>query len=285
MPVDKFGRNCDTVYTGINIANLTNSFLRRGGGNTAIEPTDMNSHIIKKVADPLSNQDVATKNYVDKNAITTAGGIVSGDVKLNAGSDLVRSLECNDFTAGKKFTLLLGSDTNVLSYSLPDSQLKVPIKIKTDGSFITLINQLSICNFGQDVILCSQPIDMNVHLIKNVKSPVTKFDEVNKAYTDRIRYKTAIGNITNTVMADHTLFTFSAAKPFASEKTIICEMWVERLANEWIATSSPIFATAWPGFQTFSRGPSLMTFFTGSRQWLDSHFSPRLYRTTMSQFK
>ena len=32
MPVDKFGRNCDrttTVYTGITIANLTNSFLRR----------------------------------------------------------------------------------------------------------------------------------------------------------------------------------------------------------------------------------------------------------------
>ena len=40
MPVDKFGRNGDrttiTVYTGINIANLTNSFLRRDGGNTAI---------------------------------------------------------------------------------------------------------------------------------------------------------------------------------------------------------------------------------------------------------
>ena len=32
MPVDKF----ETVYTGINIANLTNRFLRRDGGNTAI---------------------------------------------------------------------------------------------------------------------------------------------------------------------------------------------------------------------------------------------------------
>ena len=31
MPVDKFGRNGDRIttgYTGINIANLTNSFLR-----------------------------------------------------------------------------------------------------------------------------------------------------------------------------------------------------------------------------------------------------------------
>ena len=43
MPVDKFRRNDDrttTVYTGINIANLTNSFLRRDGGNTAIGAID-----------------------------------------------------------------------------------------------------------------------------------------------------------------------------------------------------------------------------------------------------
>ena len=36
MPVDKFGRNGDTVYIGINIANVTNSFLRRDGGNSAV---------------------------------------------------------------------------------------------------------------------------------------------------------------------------------------------------------------------------------------------------------
>ena len=62
-----------------------------------------------------------------------------------------------------------------------------------------MINQVPICDFDQDVILCSQPIDMNLHLIKNVKSPVNKFDAVNKGYADRIKYKTAIGNIPNTV--------------------------------------------------------------------------------------
>ena len=49
MPVDKFGRNGDratSVYTGINIANLSNTFLRRDVGNTAIGASDMNSNII-----------------------------------------------------------------------------------------------------------------------------------------------------------------------------------------------------------------------------------------------
>ena len=135
MPVDKFGRNGDrttTVYTGINIANLTNTFLRRDGGNTTIGTIDINNNIIKHVADPLSNQDVASKNYVDTNAFTTAGGVVSGDINLNVGSDLARILGCNDLTTDKKFTLLLGTDTNMLSYSLPDSGLPVPVKIKTD---------------------------------------------------------------------------------------------------------------------------------------------------------
>ena len=119
----------------------------------------------------MSNQDVASKNYLDINAFTTASGVVSGDIKLNVGSDLVRRLGCNDFITGKKFTLLLETDTNMLSYSVPDSQFPVPIKIETDGGFLILINQQPICIFGWDVILCSQPIDIDLHLIKNVKSP------------------------------------------------------------------------------------------------------------------
>ena len=67
MPVNKCGRNGDRrtiVYTRINIENLRNSFLRRDEGNTAIGAIDMSNNIIKNVSVPLSNQDVATKNYV-----------------------------------------------------------------------------------------------------------------------------------------------------------------------------------------------------------------------------
>ena len=171
MPVDKFGKNGDrttTVYTGINIANLRNSFLRRDGGNTAIEAIDLNSNIIKNVLDPFSNQDVVTKYYVDTNAFTTAGGVVSGDIKLSVGSVLVRSLGCNDLSAGKKFALLLGTDTNMLSYSVPNSELPVPVKIKLDVSFAILLKELPVCVFGQDEILCSQPIHKDQHSIMNV---------------------------------------------------------------------------------------------------------------------
>ena len=48
------------------------------------------------------------KNYVDPHDFTAAGGVVSGDIKLNVGSDFVRSLGCNDLSVDKKFSLLMG---------------------------------------------------------------------------------------------------------------------------------------------------------------------------------
>ena len=63
-----FGKTLQNISNVI-IANLTNTFLRRDGGNTAIGAIDMNSNIIKNVSDPLSNQDVGIKNYVDTHAL------------------------------------------------------------------------------------------------------------------------------------------------------------------------------------------------------------------------
>ena len=74
MHVDKFGRNGDRttlVYTVINIANLTNSFLRRDGGSTAIGTINMNSNIIKNVRIRCQISRIESKNYVDTSAVYT----------------------------------------------------------------------------------------------------------------------------------------------------------------------------------------------------------------------
>ena len=59
--------------------------------------------------------------------------------------DLVRSLGCNDLSAGKKFILLLGSDKNMLTHSVPNSGLPVPVKIKIYVGFAILIDDLPMC--------------------------------------------------------------------------------------------------------------------------------------------
>ena len=80
----------------------------------------------------------------------------------------------------------LGTDTNMLTYTIPNSGLPLPVKIKTDVGCAILINDLPICVFSRDEILCSRPIDMDQHSIQNVKNPVERFDAVNKAYVDRV---------------------------------------------------------------------------------------------------
>ena len=64
---------------------------------------------------------------------------------------------------------------------------------------------------------------------------------------------------------------------FAGGKIKICVMSVERLVDEWVATSSPMFATELPDFHKFSRGSSLMTFFSGSLLVVGHGISSRLY--------
>ena len=57
----------------------------------------------------------------------------------------------------------------------------MPVEIKADVGFAILIDEIPICVFRRDKILCSRPIDMDQNLIKNVKSPLNLFDAVNKA--------------------------------------------------------------------------------------------------------
>ena len=82
-----------------------------------------------------------------------------GYINLKAGSDLSTGLGYKDLTSDKTFAILLGTDTYMLLYTAPNSGLPVPVKIKTYGGFAILINELPICVFCRDEILCSRPID------------------------------------------------------------------------------------------------------------------------------
>ena len=82
MPVDKFERNGDrttTVYTGINIANLTNSFLRRDGGNTAIGAMIWIAILLKmwRIRCQITT---LQPRIMYTHAFTTAGGFMSSDI-------------------------------------------------------------------------------------------------------------------------------------------------------------------------------------------------------------
>ena len=73
----------------------------------------MNSHIITNVSHPLSNQDVATNNYLDTNAFTKAGGTVSGEILINVDSGPTGFLGCLNLDVDKEFILLLGTSRNM----------------------------------------------------------------------------------------------------------------------------------------------------------------------------
>ena len=70
-------------------------------------------NIIKNALDPTLNQNVATKNYVDKNTITIVEGVMTSDIKISAVFDRVRSLGCTDLTLGKR-SLLTRATTQTL---------------------------------------------------------------------------------------------------------------------------------------------------------------------------
>ena len=102
----------------------------------------MNSNIIKNMAVSLSNQDVVTKNYIHAHAFSSADGVVSGDVVLRIDSDLLWILGRDNLSAGKKFILMLGSYSNMLTYSILNLFVLTPIELKTDAGFVILIDHM-----------------------------------------------------------------------------------------------------------------------------------------------
>ena len=99
---------------------------------------------------------------------------------------------------------LLFTHTDSLDYEISYNKMPVDKFGRNCDGTTTVYTLLLVSDTNMQTY--SIPIHMDQHSIMNMMSPVHKFDAVNKAYADRIKYKTATGNIPNTVTTDHTLF-------------------------------------------------------------------------------
>ena len=96
MPVDKFGRMSDarTVTEGVSLSYLNTNFLRRSGTNTVTGSINMTGNTLLNVSNPVNDQDVATKNYVDTNIdsdkVSKSGDTMTGD--LDMSGNLIKGL-------------------------------------------------------------------------------------------------------------------------------------------------------------------------------------------------
>ena len=68
MTVDEFGGRETDDRSGVSFNFMHKSFVRRDGGNTGTGSIDMTGNTLNNVAFPTSEQDVATKTYVDSNS-------------------------------------------------------------------------------------------------------------------------------------------------------------------------------------------------------------------------
>ena len=97
MPVDKFGRMSDskTRDTGVSLTYINNNYIRSDGGTPVTGSIDMGGNTLRNVAEPVKQNDVATKDYVDYIKLSSEGYINYKHVELLKYID---SLEILDIT-------------------------------------------------------------------------------------------------------------------------------------------------------------------------------------------
>jgi len=117
------------------VKGLPTSYPPLYSGNEAISW----AQLVGMVADSTTNNDtvptgphyLTNKQYVDAQdalRVLKAGDTMTGDLRLNVGSDTVRLLGCTDLAAGKGFSLALGNIQNQLQFAvIPVCQPQTPV--------------------------------------------------------------------------------------------------------------------------------------------------------------
>jgi hypothetical protein len=156
------------------------------------------------VADPTNNQDAATKKYSDNQdalKVSKAGDTMTGNLSLNVGTDLLRTLGCSDLSGSKGFAVLLGSAQNQIQ-----CQLNQPITVQTTDGFLCRSGGLDVARFGKNPGIGDRRVDvyqdivMNQHFIADLHDQGSAQDAVTKIYSDAMSYMTAYPTMTaNTI--------------------------------------------------------------------------------------
>ena len=121
--------------------------------------------------------------WTKSSKVSKSGDRMTGDLLINVGSSLLRTLGCNDLSDSKGFAVLLGSDTNQIQ-----CQLNTPVTLQTTDGFLCRHAGHDIMRFGINAedprIHAHTDIVMNQHYIGKLREPNSAQDAATKNYVD-----------------------------------------------------------------------------------------------------
>jgi hypothetical protein len=195
MPVNKFEKSEEAnVITslGVTISQIGNSFLRRDGSSTDAGDINVDRRKLINVADPTEGNYVTIKRYANDNT-------VSKNCDMNVKNIPSLSLGCCDLKANKKFNVLLGITSNMIS-----RQFNHPVTLQTSDGLLCRLGDTDIARIASKISLF-QDVDMNDRKSSKLAESVNVNDAVTKSYVDRtISGIIAIAGLTAVI--DNVLF-------------------------------------------------------------------------------
>ena len=216
MPVDKFGRMSDAriIAEGVSLSYINNNFLRRSGANTATGSINMTGNTLINVSNPVNDQDVATKNYVDTNSssdkVSKSGDNMTGELLM--GGNLIKGLPIasppttyvgDEATSWAQTVglvqdaakILVDKSGDTMTGGLDMSGNRVMNVPYTPANTSDAVNDAYVIQGDLDVeqntVLrngtqaMTGNLDMGVHFINNLPNPVNDQDVATKNYVDQ----------------------------------------------------------------------------------------------------